>query len=153
MSNKTMTAAAPAARGLSLLTPILALLGVGISGYLTYVKLSATQAVCLGLGECETVQNSPYSVILGIPIAVLGLLTYLAIIALWWWSQDEQRPYADLAPMILFGITLFGFLYSAYLTYLELFVLKAICPWCVASAIIMTVLMIINARQALTSAS
>ena len=153
MSNKTRTAAAPAARGLSLLTPILALLGVGISGYLTYVKLSATQAVCLGLGECETVQNSPYSVILGIPIAVLGLLTYLAIIALWWWSQDEQRPYADLAPMILFGITLFGFLYSAYLTYLELFVLKAICPWCVASAIIMTVLMIINARQALTSAS
>ena len=153
MSNKTMTAAAPATRGLSLLTPILALLGVGISGYLTYVKLSATQAVCLGLGECETVQNSPYSVILGIPIAVLGLLTYLAIIALWWWSQDEQRPYADLAPMILFGITLFGFLYSAYLTYLELFVLKAICPWCVASAIIMTVLMIINARQALTSAS
>jgi len=153
MSNKTMTAAAPAARGLSLLTPILALLGVGISGYLTYVKLSATQAVCLGLGECETVQNSPYSVILGIPIAVLGLLTYLAIIALWWWSQDEQRPYADLAPMILFGITLFGFLYSAYLTYLELFVLKAICPWCVASAILMTVLMIINARQALTNAS
>jgi len=153
MSNKTMTAAAPAARGLSLLTPILALLGVGISGYLTYVKLSATQAVCLGLGECETVQNSPYSVILGIPIAVLGLLTYLAIIALWWWSQDEQRPYADLTPMLLFGITLFGFLYSAYLTYLELFVLKAICPWCVASAIIMTVLMIINARQALTNAS
>ena len=153
MSNKTMTAAAPAARGLSLLTPILALLGVGISGYLTYVKLSATQAVCLGLGECETVQNSPYSVILGIPIAILGLLTYLAIIALWWWSQDEQRPYADLTPMLLFGITLFGFLYSAYLTYLELFVLKAICPWCVASAIIMTVLMIINARQALTSAS
>ena len=153
MSNKTMTAAAPATRGLSLLTPILALLGVGISGYLTYVKLSATQAVCLGLGECETVQNSPYSVILGIPIAILGLLTYLAIIALWWWSQDEERPYADLAPMILFGITLFGFLYSAYLTYLELFVLKAICPWCVASAILMTVLMIINARQALTSAS
>ena len=153
MSNKTMTAAAPATRGLSILTPILALLGVGISGYLTYVKLSATQAVCLGLGECETVQNSPYSVILGIPIAILGLLTYLAIIALWWWSQDEQRPYADLTPMLLFGITLFGFLYSAYLTYLELFVLKAICPWCVASAILMTVLMIINARQALTSAS
>ena len=152
MSNKTMTAAAPATRGLSLLTPILALLGVGISGYLTYVKLSATQAVCLGLGECETVQNSPYSVILGIPIAILGLLTYLAIIALWWWSQDEERPYAALAPLILFGITLFGFLYSAYLTYLELFVLKAICPWCVASAILMTVLMIINARQALTSA-
>jgi len=153
MSNKTMTAAAPAARGLSLLTPILALLGVGISGYLTYVKLSATQAVCLGLGECETVQNSPYSVILGIPIAILGLLTYLAIIALWWWSQDQQRPYAELTPMLLFGITLFGFLYSAYLTYLELFVLKAICPWCVASAILMTVLMIINARQALTNAS
>lgn len=153
MSNKTMTAAAPAARGLSILTPILALLGVGISSYLAYVKLSATQAVCLGLGECETVQNSPYSVILGIPIAILGLLTYLAIIALWWWSQDEQRPYADLAPLILFGITLFGFLYSAYLTYLELFVLKAICPWCVASAIIMTVLMIINARTALAGAS
>ncbi len=153
MSNKAMSVPTPTSRGWSLVTPILAVLGIGISGYLSYVKLSATQAVCLGLGECETVQNSPYSVILGIPIAILGLLTYLAIIALWWWSQDEQRPYADMAPMILFGITLFGFLYSAYLTYLELFVLKAICPWCVASAILMTVLMIINARQALTSAS
>jgi uncharacterized membrane protein len=153
MSNKAMSVPTPTSRGWSLVTPILAVLGIGISGYLSYVKLSATQAVCLGLGECETVQNSPYSVILGIPIAILGLLTYLAIIALWWWSQDEQRPYADMAPMILFGITLFGFLYSVYLTYLELFVLKAICPWCVASAILMTVLMIINARQALNTAS
>ena len=141
------------ARRWGLATPILALLGVGISGYLAYVKLSATQAVCLGLGECEAVQNSPYSVILGIPISILGLLSYLAIIALWWWSQDEQRPYADLAPMLSFGIILFGFLYSAYLTYLELFVIKAICPWCVASAILMTVLVFISARQALTSAS
>ena len=71
------------ARRWGLATPILALLGAGISGYLAYVKLSATQAVCLGLGECEAVQNSPYSVILGIPISILGLLTYLAIIAYW----------------------------------------------------------------------
>ena len=55
--------------------------------------------------------------------------------------------------MLSFGIILFGFLYSAYLTYLELFVIKAICPWCVASAILMTVLLFISARQALTSAS
>lgn len=153
MSNKAMSVAAPVSRGVNLVTPILALIGAGISGYLTYVKLSATQAVCLGLGECETVQNSPYSLILGIPIAILGLLTYLAIIGLWWWSQDSRRPYAELAPMILFGITLFGFLYSAYLTYLELFVLKAICPWCVASAILMTLLMIVNVRQALAPVS
>lgn len=135
-----------------LATPILALLGAGIAGYLAYVKLSSTQAVCLGLGECETVQNSPYSVILGIPISILGLLAYLAILALWWWGQEEARPYADLAPMLLFGVTLFGFLYSAYLTYLELFVLKAICPWCVASAILMTALVVIAGRQAFSSA-
>ncbi len=151
MSNRTAAVVSPVSHWQRLATPILAFVGAAIAGYLSYVKLSATEAVCLGLGECETVQNSPYALLFGIPIAILGLLAYLAILALWWWSQDRQRPYAELAPMLLFGVTLFGFLYSAYLTYLELFVLKAICPWCVASAIVMTALLALNTRQALTT--
>jgi uncharacterized membrane protein len=127
--------------------PILALLGVGISGYLTYVKLSNTTAVCLGLGECETVQNSPYAVIFGIPIALLGLLAYVTILGLWWWGRNPERANSELTPVGIFGISLFGFLYSAYLTYLEFFVIEAICPWCIASFLVMTAIMIISGVQ------
>lgn len=127
--------------------PILALMGMGISGYLTITKLSNTTAVCLGLGECESVQNSPYAVIFGIPIALLGFLAYAMILFLWWWGLSPARANSDLAPVGIFGISLFGFLYSAYLTYLELFIIEAICPWCVASAIVMTLIMLISGVQ------
>ncbi len=129
---------------LELLILVLALLGVGISGYLTYTKFSNTTTVCLGLGECETVQNSPYAVIFGIPIALLGLLAYLTILALWWWGRNPERANADLTPVGIFGISLFGFLYSLYLTYLEFFVIEALCPWCLASFLVMTAIMAIS---------
>ncbi len=146
--SSTVPAVASTRKWSEFVIPVLALLGIGISGYLTYTKLSNTTAVCLGLGECETVQNSPYSEIFGIPIALLGLLAYAMILFLWWWGRSPERANSDLVPVGIFGISLFGFLYSAYLTYLELFIIEAICPWCVASAIVMTAIMIISGVQA-----
>jgi uncharacterized membrane protein len=135
--------------GLSI--PFLALLGMGISGYLTYVKLSHKVAVCAGIGNCEIVQNSRYSEILGIPIALLGFGMYAALLALWAWGRRPDMWMASEVPWALFGLSLTGTLYSAYLTYLEIFVIRAICPWCLASAVVVTVLCALTAREILNN--
>ncbi len=123
--------------------PALALLGMGVSAYLTYVKLAGAGIICIGGGQgCEIVNLSPYSQIAGIPIATLGFGAYLAIFAL---SSWEVRAQASLRPqlrLIVFGLSLIGLLYSAYLTYLQRFVIGAFCSWCVASAIIMSLIFV-----------
>ncbi|MFN3337626.1 MAG: vitamin K epoxide reductase family protein, partial [Thermomicrobium sp.] len=120
----------------------LALAGSGVAGYLTLVAFDQSLLVC-GLGDCSTVQNSPYAKIAGVPIALLGLLMYLVLFAVslarWrWWRHAEILTSANA------GIALAGTLYSAYLTYLELFVIHAICQWCVASALIVTGLLLVE---------
>ena len=143
-----------AEKGLSLsgmAIPALALLGIGISGYLTYVKFNHKIAVCLGLGDCEIVQTSRYSEILGIPIALLGLGLYAALLVAWAWGRRPDAWLADQVPWVLFGLSLAGTLFSAYLTYLEVFVIRAICPWCVASAAVVTVLCVLTARDVFTN--
>ena len=113
-------------------------LGVGVAAYLTYVHYAGLQPFCAGgSGGCERVQSSSYARLAGIPVAVLGLAVYLAIaVAL---SAAGER--AQLAAAAL-AVTGFGF--SAYLTYLELFVIHAICQWCVASAALLTMLAVLT---------
>lgn len=124
-------------RGISL---VLAILGLGVSLYLTWVKLAKATAFCGGVGECESVNNSPYSEIMGVPIAVLGAGAYLLIglLLAFEHAHPQLRP---IAPLAVFGLSLTGTLYSAYLTYIELFVLHAVCPYCVVSAILITALL------------
>ena len=121
----------------------LAVLGMLVSGYLTWIKVSNTQAFCSGVGDCEAVNSSAYSEIRGVPVAVLGFAAYLAIAAL---LAAEKRLAAlrEYAPLAIFGLALTGTLYSAYLTYVELFVIKAVCPYCVASALIITTVLILS---------
>jgi uncharacterized membrane protein len=120
--------------------PALAALGVGIAGYLTWVHYSGLPALCTGVGGCETVQASRYATVVGVPVALLGLVLYLAVLGLGLWRVVAWATVPSLVPLALFGLTLAGTLYSAYLTYLELFVIGAICPWCVASAALVTTL-------------
>ena len=114
----------------------LAVAGLGISSYLTYTHWAHASVACGGLGSCNEVNNSEYAEVAGIPVAFLGALSYLALIALalaWFW----QRPSGPAWPVMFFwGLSLVGTLYSAYLTYIELFVLEAVCVYCVASACI-----------------
>ena len=121
----------------------LAVLGTAIAGYLTWVHYSGQLALCTGAGGCETVQASRYSAVAGVPVALLGLLAYLGLLGVTIW-----RVYAGLATPIgvmlaLFGLALAGVLYSGYLTYLELFVIHAICPWCASSAAIMAAIFVL----------
>src|SRR5215210_4295402 len=118
---------------------VLAVLGFLISAYLTWTHFAGLTPVCTGSGEgCETVQSSRYASVLGIPVALLGLFAYSGLIfsAVMW---KEAGIYLG------FLISLVGTLFSAYLTYLEIFVIGALCQWCLASAAIMPVALICTA--------
>ncbi len=121
---------------------VLSALGLVVSLYLLTVHWGWWTAVCLGVGNCEVVNMSIYSELLGIPVALLGALTYVALIVLGLAIlRDVYAEYAELARLFLAAI---GVLFSAYLTYIELFVLHEICPWCVTSAILITLITILS---------
>jgi uncharacterized membrane protein len=127
---------------LRLISVALALLGALDAGYLTYIKLAHVEAICRGVGDCEAVNSSIFSQIGGVPVAALGLAAYLAILALLVLEPRHARL-QDYTPLAIFGLALTGTLYSAYLTYVELFVIHAICPFCVTSAVLITGLFIL----------
>lgn len=117
----------------------LGLLGLGVSLYLTLVHYTEAPLVCLGTSGCETVNRSAYSEVAGIAVALLGAGAYLTILGLLGMETYHliQRQTATLG---VFGISLAGTLYSAYLTYVEIVLLRAICSWCVISAVTMTII-------------
>ena len=122
----------------------LTIAGLLVAGYLTYLHLSgSTAALCSAGGGCDTVRESRYSQIGRIPVAVVGLGGYLAILLVLL-LDSPGGALAEYGPMLVFGFTLIGVLYSLYLTYLELFVIVAICPYCVSSAVIITLIFIIS---------
>ncbi len=123
----------------------LAVAGVGIAAYLTYVHYADVEAFCVaGGGGCEKVQTSDYADLAGIPVAVLGLIGYVLILASAFVRGDAGR----LAGVVL---ALIGFGFSAYLTYRELFTIDAICQWCVASAVVMTALAVLTVWRLLVA--
>jgi uncharacterized membrane protein len=115
-------------------TVAVALLGAAVAGYLTYVHYAELEPFCVGGGGgCERVQSSEQSELFGLPVAVIGLANYLVIAACLLPAGARLRPLAA-------GLALAGFGFSVYLTYVELFVIDAICQWCLANAVIATVL-------------
>jgi uncharacterized membrane protein len=114
-------------------------LGILVSGYLTWTHFTNTSILCIGSNGCDIVQQSVYSTIQGLPVALFGVLGYAVILALLL-VQDKGEHGTSYAPLAIFGLTLIGVAYSAYLTYLELFVIHSLCEYCVASAIIMVAL-------------
>ena len=128
-------------------TWLLAGLGILISGYLTWVHASNTIPFCAGIGQCDLVQSSSYAQIFGLPVAYLGLATYLALLALIALRTSARGVAAEGALLLQFLLLLGGVLFSGWLTYVEVFILEAICPWCVASAIVITLLFGLTARD------
>lgn len=132
-------------RRLRMALVVLNLVGVGIAGYLSWVKLTDTEAFCAGVGDCTSVQNSIYAYFLGIPVAYLGLLAYLVLLALAFYNLRADPEHGSLSYLALFAVAFGGFAFSTYLTYTELFLLRAICPWCVASFINLGVITVLAA--------
>jgi uncharacterized membrane protein len=114
----------------------LAVLGLAVAGYLTYIHYAGIDPVCNIAHGCIKVQTSQYAKLAGVPVALLGLLGYVGILAALLVRGEAGRMGAAL-------IALVGFGFSAYLTYRELFTIDAICQWCVASAVLMTGLAIV----------
>jgi uncharacterized membrane protein len=121
----------------------LAAFGVGIAVYITIADSGGGAPVCLAGGRgCETVAGSSYSHLLGVNVAVFGIVGYLLLLCCALLRGDGPR-------MAGFALALVGFGYSVYLTYLELFKIDAVCEWCVGSAIVMTLLFATNAVRML----
>ncbi|MFH1635070.1 MAG: vitamin K epoxide reductase family protein [Chloroflexota bacterium] len=145
LSDNSVVQVAPISAWKDIAIPMLALLGLGVAGYLAYVETQSVSAVCGPIGDCNAVQSSPYAKLFGVlPIGVLGALGYIIILGVWAWSRWRQDWLAGKAPLALFGITFFGTLFSLYLTYLEPFVINAVCMWCISSAIIITLLLLLS---------
>lgn len=123
-------------RNLGLIQLALCLMGIGIASYLTYTKLTATVIVC-AIGGCETVNNSSYSRLFGIPVAYIGLAGYIGLLALL--LLERRRPSDTILTLALIG-GLIGVAFSAYLTWAEAFAIHAWCAWCVTSACTITVI-------------
>ncbi len=121
----------------------LAAVGLIVATYLTWLHFSDSQALCVAGGGCDTVRKSSYSEIAttGIPVALVGMCGYLTILGILTTEELAPRTLVDIGTLSVFGLSLLGALYSLYLTYLELFVIRALCPYCMASAILMLALL------------
>ncbi|MEX2032005.1 MAG: vitamin K epoxide reductase family protein [Dehalococcoidia bacterium] len=122
---------------------LLAVLGTAVAVYLTYVALdSEEEPFCSGIGDCATVQSSEYAKVGPVPVAVLGLGMYLGLLGLILARRFASFGRDPRFALWTFALAMSGALYSAYLTYLEFFVIDAICVWCVISATIVTLIFV-----------
>ncbi len=117
----------------------LALAGVGLATYLAMYKLGLIGELACNVGQCETVNLSRWSSLLGIPVAVWGVGYYLVLFAVAFAGTTSRLAGAAWVSHALLGLTAWGVLFSGWLTYLELYVIHAVCMFCVISAILVTV--------------
>lgn len=133
----------PSERALRTVAALLALAGIGVATYIAVAEAGGGAPQCLAGGHgCQVVADSSYSHLAGVNVAVLGIAGYAALLLC-------ALAGGDVARVAGMTVALIGFGFSAYLTYLELFVIDAICQWCVASAVLMTLLLVANAGRAL----
>jgi uncharacterized membrane protein len=124
------------------ITFILACLGILDATYLLIYKLTNNPSMCLGSGGCHNVNFSPYSEIGGIPVSVFGLVAFL-VIGVILLLEPRLTVAQQNGSLAIFGISLAGVAFSAYLTWLEIYIIHAICPFCVASAVIVSLIFIL----------
>lgn len=127
---------------LTALSLALAVGGIAVSAYLTLVHYRDDLLVC-AVGGCHTVQKSPYAELYGIPVAILGLGMFVALLLLG--SLRHLQPeWADTITLATFALALTGTVFTIYLTYLELFVIHAVCQWCVLTALLTWALLLVE---------
>ncbi|RPI89372.1 MAG: vitamin K epoxide reductase family protein [Chloroflexi bacterium] len=136
--------------------PISVIGGLVVSGYLTFIETTGTQVLCGPSGGCGDVQSSKYAILFGVlPVGLLGFLGNIGILAGWAVWQFGPAAIKKLSALSIWGMCIFGVLFSTYLTFLEPFVIGATCMWCISSAVLMIVLLLVStpaAQQALAIA-
>jgi uncharacterized membrane protein len=121
----------------------LAIIGLLVSIYMTIYKITSNDNMCIGSKDCSVVNQSRYAELYGIPVAVFGILGYAAILAV---LLLERNPgfFKQNGTMLLFGLSLTGFLFTLYLIFLEIAIIKAYCPFCITSQVAMTFIFILS---------
>jgi uncharacterized membrane protein len=125
----------------------LALAGVGLATYLAMYKLGYIGTLACGTGGCETVQLSRWATLAGLPVAVWGVGFYLVLFLVALLGTTERYIDAPWVSHALLALTGWGVIFSAWLTYLELYVINAICRFCVVSAILVTALFLVSVME------
>ncbi len=124
---------------------VVSLGGIAVAGYLTYVHYEPNALICTGSGGCEAVQDSSYAVLLGVPVAVLGLGAWVAALVLTIWNSELART-------LTAALAIGSLAFVAYLVILQLFVIDAICVWCMVNDLVLvpalTVLALLRLRTA-----
>jgi uncharacterized membrane protein len=129
--------------------PVLVASGFAVATYLSYVEIKGIIPQCGAMPGCGDVQNSKYSVLFGfLPVGVLGLIGYFGILAAWALWQFGPERFSKLSALAIWGMCMFGVLFSAYLTFLEPFVIGATCMWCLSSAVLMILLLWVSTPAA-----
>jgi uncharacterized membrane protein len=140
-------------RPLRLAAMVVALLGLADAAYLAYLKVQLMSGgPGCAFGGCDEVNQSQYSMLFGVPVAVWGFLVYAMLLGmslLWLKSEGERGKWLGRG---ILSLSACGVAYSAYLTALELFVIHAICAFCVISAIIITVILVVAGAEVIRSA-
>ncbi|HEX2717954.1 MAG TPA: vitamin K epoxide reductase family protein [Gemmatimonadaceae bacterium] len=126
-----------------MMAALVALAGLFIALYLTLYKLGVIGQITCSIGSCETVQTSRWATFLGLPVAAWGVGYYLAVLAVTIAGSTDRWADSRGVSLVLLALTGWGALFSAWLTYLELFVIDAICQWCVVSALLSLVLLVL----------
>jgi uncharacterized membrane protein len=121
----------------------LIVVGLLVSVYMTIFKITSNESMCIGSKDCAVVNASRYSEVSNVPVAVIGMGGYGALLAILWL---ERRPgfFKQNGSLIFFGVSLVGFLFTAYLVFVEIALIKAFCPFCIASQVSMTLIFILS---------
>ena len=130
-------------RKLYLSSKYLAVLGTLVSIYMTIYKLTANDSMCLGSGDCSTVNASSYSEVFGIPVGFIGFLGYFTLFLLLQYENKIEFLKKN-GVLAVFGFTLTGFIFTLWLIYIEFFVLFALCPFCLISQTTMTIMFVLS---------
>lgn len=130
-------------RRLSQLTYALIILGLLVSVYMTIFKITSNENMCIGSKDCSIVNASRYSEINNIPVAVIGVGGYAALLAILW-LERRQGFIKENGTMIFFALSLIGFFFTLYLIFLEIVLIKAYCPFCITSQVAMTLIFILS---------
>jgi uncharacterized membrane protein len=126
-----------------MIVAVLSLAGIFVALYLLLYKLGLIGALSCSVGSCETVNTSKWATFLGLPVAGWGVAWYVGMFVLALASTGERFAESLVISLVLLLVATTGFLFSIYLTYLELFRINAICQWCVVSAILVTIIFLV----------
>ena len=122
---------------------VLTVIGLLVSIYMTIFKITSNESMCIGSKDCSVVNASRYSEVNGIPVAVLGVIGYAAILAVLVLGQ-RRGFFQQNGSLLFFGLSLTGFLFTLYLIFVEVALIKAYCPFCIASQTAMTLIFILS---------